>query len=140
MTMRNPHPIRPRNKYGAPEDITTEHGWVHSNLLLYGTRLPEISLAFQTDDPFSTLNYKEDSVTQSIAKWYARPCKLDNSYLVSWESYLQPPREFCMHLASTYDLHIMMEYTQAVKPHMPREYFNWHKQVPTYHLPTTLGE
>lgn len=138
--MRISYPIRARNKYGAPDDVTTDHGWVHSNLQIFGTRLPEVAQAFKTDNPFNALNYEEDDVTRSIEKWYARPCKLDNSYLISWESYMHPPVDFCNHLADNYGLHVMMEHTLSSKPLMPRQYFNWHKPIPTYHLPKTLGE
>ena len=134
--MRQSHPVRPLNKYGAPEDLTTDHGWVHSNIQVYGDKIPVLVQAFNTDNPFDALGFTEDDVTRSIAKWSARPCKIDNSYLISWESYLQPPRNFCAYLADKYGLHLMMEYTQPVKPRMPREYFNWHKPIPTYHLPT----
>lgn len=127
-------PIRPLNKYGMPDDIAQDHGWVHSNIQMYGSRLPEIVSAFATDDPFNALGYDEDDVTISIAKWYTRPCKTDNSYLVSWESYKQPPRQFCTYLASTYDLNIKMEYTLDTKPLMPKEYFNWHKPIPQHHI------
>jgi hypothetical protein len=125
-------PLRPLNKYGAPEDIATDHGWVHSNLQIFGARVPEIVQAFKTDDPFTALGYREEDTTRSIAKWYARPCKLDDSYLISWESYLHPPREFCNHLATNFNLNIRMEYTQNIKPLMLKEYFNWHKPIPTY--------
>lgn len=138
--MRQPHPVRPRNKYGAPEDIATDHGWVHSNIQLYGGKIADVMAAFKTDDPFTALGFKEDAVTISIAKWHARPCQVDDSYLISWESYLSAPFSFCEHLANTFDLHVMMEHTLPTKPRMPRHYFNWHKPIPTYHLPKTLGE
>jgi hypothetical protein len=127
-------PLRPLNKYGVPDDVATDHGWVHSNIQIFGDQIPDIAKAFKTDNPFDALGYTEEDTTRSIAKWYARPSKLDNSYLVSWESYLQPPREFCKYLAETYSLNLKMEYTQAVKPEMLKEYFNWHKPIPTYHL------
>lgn len=133
--MRQPYPVRPRNKYGAPDDVTTDHGWIHSNLQIFGSRLPEVAQAFKTDNPFNALNFKEDDVTQSIAKWDARPCKLDDSYLVSWESYLHPPTAFCEHLAQSFNLHVMMEHTLPNKPYMPRQYFNWNKPIPQHHLP-----
>jgi len=138
--MRQPYPIRPRNKYGAPEDVAEDHGWTHNNLQIYGTRLSEIHDAFLTDDPFTALGYQEEDITRSIATWYARPCETDDSYLISWESHMEPPRAFCRYLADTYGVHVMMEYSQRIKPRMPREYFNWHKPIPTYHLPKTLGE
>jgi hypothetical protein len=126
------YPIRPLNKYGAPEDVATDHGWVHSNLQIFGTRIPEIVQAFKTDDPFTALGYEEEAITRSIAKWYARPCKIEDSFLISWESHSKPPSEFCNFLATKYNLNIRMEYTQSFKPLMLKEHFNWHKPIPTY--------
>lgn len=130
--MRQPRPVRPRNKYGAPEDVTTDHGWVHSNIQLYGTRTADVATAFKTDDPFKALGFTEDAVTTSIAKWHARPCQVDDSYLISWESYQHPPYKFCDYLANDMNLHVMCEYTQPVSPKMLKYYVNWHKQIPVY--------
>lgn len=133
--MRQPYPVRPRNKYGAPEDVTTDHGWVHSNIQLYGGRIAEVAAAFKGTDPFASLGYKEDAVTISIAKWHARQCQVDDSYLISWESYKQPPSAFCEHLSTQYNLHVMMEHTLPNKPYMPRQYFNWNKPIPQHYQP-----
>jgi len=132
--MRSPHPVRPRNKYGGAEDLTTDHGWVHSNIKMYGEKVHEVSMAFQTDDPFKALGYKEDAVTTSIAKWHARPCQVDDSYLISWESYTQPPYAFCDYLGTELKLNVRCEYTDPVKPKMHTYYVNWHKAIPTYHI------
>lgn len=130
--MRQPNPVRPRNHYGAPEDITTDHGWVHSNIQVYGAKVPEVSMAFQTDDPFRALGFTEDSVTTSIAKWHARPCQVDDSYLISWESYQHPPYKFCDYLGNGMNLNVMCEYTDPVKPKMHKYYVNWHKPIINY--------
>lgn len=130
--MRQPHPVRPRNKYGAPEDVTTDHGWVHSNIQLYGGKIADVMAAFKTDDPFTALGFKEDAVTISIAKWHARPCQVDDSYLISWESYLAPPIKFCEFLGTELGLSVRCEYTQSANPKMLKHYTNWHKPIPVY--------
>lgn len=129
---RIPHPVRPRNIYGAPDDLTTDHGWVHSNIQLYGSRIPDVAKAFSTDNPFQSLGYKEDSTTTSIAKWHARQCQVDDSYLISWESYQHPPYKFCDFLGTDLGLNVRCEYTDPVKPKMHKYYVNWHKVIPNY--------
>ena len=125
-------PLRQLNKYGVPEDIAEDHGWVHSNLQLYGSRIPDVASAFKTDNPFNALGFQEDDTTTSIAKWHARPCQVDDSYLISWESYLQPPYQFCDYLGNTLGLNVMCEYTDPIKPKMHKYYVNWHKPIFNY--------
>jgi hypothetical protein len=130
--MRVPYPIRPRNKYGGAEDLTTDHGWTHCNLQIYGDKVHEISMAFQSDDPFKALGYTEDATTRSIEKWYARPCKNDDSYLISFEVLGFPPIDFLNYLYESYGLSIKCEYTDPVKPKMHKHYVNWTKPIFNY--------
>jgi hypothetical protein len=129
---RTPYPIRPRNKYGGAEDLTTDHGWTHCNLQIYGEHIPQVAQAFDSEDPFAALGYTEDATTRSIEKWYARPCELDDSYLISFECLGFPPIDFVNYMSQTYGLHIMCEYADPVKPKMHKHYANWHKPIPVY--------
>lgn len=130
--MRVPYPIRPRNKYGGPEDVTTDHGWTHCNLQIYGEHIPLIADAFDQQDPFTALGYPEDSTTRSIEKWHARPCQTDDSYLISFEVLGFPPIDFINYLSHSYGLSIMCEYADPVKPKMHKYYVNWIKPIINY--------
>ena len=78
---RVPFPIRERNWLGGPVDIKNPN-WAHQNLRIYGDAISKVASAFATDDPFTALGYAEDQFTRSIEKWFARPCQVDNSYLI----------------------------------------------------------
>ena len=86
---RTPFPIRERNWLGGPVDVMNPK-WVHQNLQLCGQAIPTIAAAFATNDPFAALGYEEDKFTHSIEKWFARPCQIDDSYLISYETFLEP--------------------------------------------------
>ena len=88
--------------------------------------------AFATDDPFTALGYPEDQFTRSIEKWAARPCQVDDSYLISYETFLEPATDFCDFLASQYGLQVRCEYILPFKIRAKYHYANWKKRVVQY--------
>ena len=137
---RTPFPIRERNRPGGPVDIKNPK-WVHQNLQIYGDASPTIAAAFGTDDPFNALGYPEDPFTRSIEKWAARPCQVDDSYLISYETYLEPATAFCDFLAGKYGLQVRCEYILPFKIRAKYRYANWRKVVVTYDdLGDTIGQ
>jgi hypothetical protein len=124
-------PIRERNWLGGAVDIK-DPKWVHQNLQIYGEAIPTIAAAFGTDDPFTELGYSEDPFTRSIEKWAARPCQVDNSYLISYETFMEPATAFCDFLASAYGLQVRCEYILPFKIRARYHYANWKKAVVTY--------
>ncbi|MGA1254188.1 MAG: hypothetical protein ACO3WN_10225 [Burkholderiaceae bacterium] len=125
---RTPFPIRERNRLGGPVDIKNPK-WVHQNLQIYGEAIPTIAAAFATDDPFTALGYPEDPFTRSIEKWAARPCQVDDSYLISYETYLEPAKAFCDFLADQYGLQVRCDYTMPGRVRAQRHYANWKKDI-----------
>jgi hypothetical protein len=128
---RTPFPIRERNRLGGPVDVKSPK-WVHQNLQIYGQAIPTIETAFGTDDPFTALGYPEDSFTRSIEKWSARPCQVDDSYLISYETYLEPATAFCDFLASQYALQVCCESIRPFKTRAKYHHANWKKRVVQY--------
>jgi hypothetical protein len=128
---RVPFPIRERNWLGGPVDIK-DPKWVHQNLQIYGEAIPTIAVAFSTDDPFTALGYAEDEFTKSIEKWSARPCQVDESYLISYETFMEPATAFCDFLASAYGLQFRCEYILPFKVRARYYYANWKKAVKQY--------
>lgn len=128
---RVPFPIRERNWLGGPVDIK-DPKWVHQNLQIYGEAIPTIAAAFGTDDPFTELGYPEDPFTRSIEKWAARPCQVDDSYLISYETFMKPATAFCDFLASVYGLQVRCEYILPFKIRARYHYANWKKSVKQY--------
>jgi len=128
---RVPFPIRERNWLGGPVDIK-DPKWVHQNLQIYGEAIPTIAAAFGTDDPFTELGYPEDPFTRSIEKWAARPCQVDDSYLISYETFMEPATAFCDFLASAYGLQVRCEYILPFKIRARYHYVNWKKAVKQY--------
>ena len=128
---RTPFPIRERNWLGGPVDIK-DPKWVHQNLQLYGQAIALVARAFATDDPFSVLGYPEDAFTKSIEKWFARPCQVDDSYLISYETFKEPATAFCDFLASAYGLEVRCEYILPFNIRARYHYANWKKAVVRY--------
>lgn len=128
---RVPFPIRERNWLGGPVDIK-DPKWVHQNLQVYGDAIPKVAAAFATDDPFTALGYAEDQFTRSIEKWSARPCQVDESYLISYETFMEPATAFCDFLASVYGLQVRCEYILPFKIRARYHYANWKKAVKQY--------
>ena len=128
---RTPFPIRERNWLGGPVDIKT-HEWVHQNLQLYGDAIQKVAAAFATEDPFAVLGYVEDQFTRSIEKWAARPCQVDDSYLVSYETFMEPATAFCDFLASAHGLEVCCEFILPFKGRARYHYANWKKKVVLY--------
>ena len=128
---RTPFPIRERNWLGGPVDVKNPK-WVHQNLQIYGQAILTIAAAFGTDDPFTALGYPEDPLTRSIEKWAARPCQVDDSYLISYETFLEPATDFCDFLASQYGLQVRCEYILPFKIRAKYHYANWKKRVVQY--------
>ena len=128
---RTPFPIRERNWLGGPVDVKNPK-WVHQNLQIYGEEIPTIAAAFGTDDPFAALGYQEDPFTRSIEKWAARPCQVDDSYLISYETFLEPATDFCDFLANQYGLQVRCEYILPFKIRAKYHYANWKKRVVKY--------
>ena len=128
---RVPFPIRERNWLGGPIDIK-DPKWAHQNLQIYGEAIPTIAAAFGTDDPFTKLGYPEDPFTRSIEKWAARPCQVDDSHLISYETFMEPAAAFCDFLASVYGLQSRCEYILPFKIRARYHYANWKKSVKQY--------
>jgi hypothetical protein len=128
---RTPFPIRERNWLGGSVDVKNPK-WVHQNLQIYGYAIPTIATAFGTGDPFTALGYPEDPFTRSIEKWAARPCQVDDSYLISYETFLEPATDFCDFLASQYGLQVRCEYILPFKIRAKYHYANWKKRVVQY--------
>ena len=128
---RTPFPIRERNWLGGPVDVKNPK-WVHQNLQMYGEEISRVAAAFITDDPFTALGYAEDQFTRSIEKWSARLCQVDDSYLVSYETFMEPATAFCDFLASAYGLEVRCEYILPFKPRARYHYANWKKAVKRY--------
>lgn len=128
---RTPFPIRERNWLGGPVDIKS-HKWVHQNLRIYGAAIPTIAAAFATQDPFKILGYVEDDVTRSIEKWSARPCKVDESYLISFESHAAAAIAFVDFLAAKYALEVCCEYSAPVGLRSGVHYANWKRRIEKY--------
>ena len=128
---RVPFPIRERNWLGGPVDIK-DPKWVHQNLQIYGEKVPKIAAAFGTDDPFTKLGYPEDPFTRSVEKWAARPCQVDDSYLISYETFMEPATAFCDFLASVYGSQVRCEYILPFKIRARYHYANWKKAVKQY--------
>ena len=128
---RDSFPKRQYNSRGGPIDIAN-HKWVHQNLRLYGTAIKAIAEAFQSDDPFKALGYVEDEQTRSIAKWYARPCQVDASYLISFESHGGPALAFAQFLADKLMLEVECDYTAPVGMKSGKFYANWSRLVYEY--------
>jgi len=124
-------PIRERNWLGGPVDIK-DPKWVHQNLQIYGDVISRIAAAFTKDDPFAALGYAEDQFTKSIEKWSARPCQVDDSYLISYETFMKPATTFCDFLASSYGLQVRCEYILPLKIRARYHYANWKKAVKQY--------
>jgi len=124
---RTPFPIRERNWLGGPADVKNPK-WVHQNLQLYGQTIATIAAAFATNDPFAALGYQEDEFTHSIEKWFARPCQIDDSYLISYETFLVPATTFCDFLATHYLLQVRCEYMLPFKIQARYHYANWNKR------------
>jgi hypothetical protein len=125
---RTPFPIRERNWLGGPVDIKNPK-WLHQNLQVYGEAIPLIAAAFATDDPFAALGYSEDPFTRSIEKWSARPCKVDESYLISFESHEAPAIAFVDFLAAKFGLEVMCEYTGTSEHKSGVHYANWKRRI-----------
>ena len=128
---RESFPKRQYNSRGGPVDIAN-HKWVHQNLRLYGTAMAVIAEAFATDDPFTALGYTEDQQTRSIAKWYARPCRVDNSYLISYESHGGAALAFAQFLADQFELEVECDYTAPVGMKSGKFYANWSRPIYQY--------
>lgn len=128
---RIPYPIRERNWLGGPIDIKNPK-WVHQNLQIYGAEIPALRSAFVTEDPFAALGYEEDEQTRSIEKWSARPCQVDDSYLISYETYRAPALAFVDFLAAKLGLEIKCEYFAPVGLKSGTHYANWRKPRPRY--------
>ena len=128
---RVPFPVRERNWLGGPVDIK-DPKWVRQNLQIYGEAIPTIAAAFATDDPFAALGFVEDEYTRSIEKWSARPCQVDDSYLISYETFIQPATAFCDFLASAHGLQVRCEYILPFKIRARYYYVNWKKAVKQY--------
>ena len=128
---RVPFPIRERNWLGGPIDIK-DPKWAHQNLRIYGDAISKVASAFSTDDPFTALGYAEDQFTRSIEKWFARPCQVDNSYLISYETFMEPATAFCDFLARVYGLQVRCEYILPFKTWARYHYANWEKAVKQY--------
>ena len=128
---RVPFPIRERNWLGGPVDIK-DPKWVHQNLQIYGDAISRVAAAFATDDPFTVLGYTEDQFTISIEKWFARPFQVDDSYLISYETFMEPATAFCDFLASVYGLQVRCEYILPFKIRARYHYANWKKAVKQY--------
>lgn len=128
---RVPFPIRERNWLGGPVDIK-DPKWVHQNLQIYGDAISRVAAAFATDDPFTVLGYTEDQFTISIEKWFARPFQVDDSYLISYETFMEPATAFCDFLASVYGLQVRCEYILRFKIRARYHYANWKKAVKHY--------
>jgi hypothetical protein len=128
---RTPFPIRERNWLGGPVDVKNPK-WVHQNLQIFGEAIPTITAAFGTADPFTALGYPEDPFTRSIEKWAARPCQVDDSYLISYETFLEPATDFCDFLANQYGLQVRCEYILPFKIRAKYHYANWKKRVVQY--------
>jgi hypothetical protein len=128
---RTPFPIRERNWLGGPVDVKNSK-WVHQNLHIYGAGIPTIAAAFATDDPFDMLGYVEDDVTKSIEKWSARPCRVDDSYLISFESFAAAAVAFVDFLALEYELEVCCEYSAPVGLRSGVHYANWRRRVEKY--------
>ena len=91
-----------------------------------------IAEAFATDDPFTALGYTEDEQTRSIAKWYARPCRVDNSYLISYESHGGAALAFAQFLADQFKLEVECDYTAPVGMKSGKFYANWSRPIYQY--------
>jgi len=128
---RTPYPIRERNWLGGPTDIK-DPKWVHQNLQIYGDAIPLVAAAFATDDPFTVLNYPEDTFTKSIEKWFARPCQVNDSYLISYETFMEPATAFCDFLAKSHGLQVRCEYILPFQIRARYYYANWKKAVVRY--------
>ena len=128
---RESFPKRQYNSRGGPVDIAN-HKWVHQNLRLYGTAMAVIAEAFATDDPFTALGYTEDEQTRSIAKWYARPCQVDDSYLISYESHGGAALAFAQFLADQFKLEVECDYTAPVGMKSGKFYANWSRPIYQY--------
>jgi len=128
---RVPFPVRERNWLGGPVDIK-DPKWVHQNLQIYGAVIPTLAAAFATDDPFAVLGYIEDDVTRSVEKWSARPCKVDDSYLISFESHGAPAIAFTDFLGTKYGLEMICEYTAPVGLKSGTHYVNSSRRVEQY--------
>jgi hypothetical protein len=128
---RVPFLIRERNWLGGPVDIK-DPKWVHQNLQIYGDAISRVAEAFATNDPFMALGYAEDQFTKSIEKWSARPCQVDESYLISYETFMAPATDFCDFLASVYELQVRCEYILPFKIRARYHYANWNKRVVHY--------
>lgn len=128
---RVPFPIRERNWLGGPVDIKNPN-WAHQNLRIYGDAISKVASAFATDDPFTALGYAEDQFTRSIERWSARPCQVDHSYLISYETFIEPAKAFCDFLASVYELQVRCEYILPFKIRPRYHYVNWKKVVKQY--------
>jgi hypothetical protein len=128
---RVPFPVRERNRLGGPVDVKNPQ-WVHQNLQIYGDAIAKVAEAFSTDDPFAVLGFVEDEYTRSIEKWSARPCQVDDSYLISYETYQQPALAFCEFLATVYGLQVCCECSLPFKPKSQMHYMNWKRDIAVY--------
>ena len=128
---RAPFPIRERNWLGGPVDVKNPQ-WVHQNLQIYGEAIPKVAAAFATDDPFAALGFVEDEYTRSIEKWSARLCQVNDSYLISYETFMEPATTFCDFLASSYGLQVRCEYILPFKDPGAYQYANWKNAVVMY--------
>ncbi len=130
---RIPYPIRERNWLGGPVDIKNPK-WVHQNLQLVGQAIPQVADAFALEDPFTALGFKEDATTQSIEKWVARPCQVDDSYLISYETFIAPATAFCDFLATNLGLEVRCEYIMPFEIKARYYYANWKRPIRRYDL------
>lgn len=128
---RESFPKRQYNERGGPVDIAN-HKWVHQNLRLYGTATAIVADAFATDDPFTVLGYEEDEQTRSVAKWYARQCQVDTSYLISFESHGGAALAFAQYLSDQFGLEVECDYTAPVGMKSGKFYANWSRPVYEY--------
>jgi hypothetical protein len=128
---RESFPKRQYNSRGGPVDIAN-HKWVHQNLQLYGDATTLVAKAFSTDDPFAALGYAEDIQTRSIAKWYARPCQVDTSYLISFESHGGAALAFAQFLADQLKLEVECDYMAPVGMKSGKFYANWSRPIYQY--------
>jgi len=128
---RVPFPVRERNRLGGPVDVKNPQ-WVHQNLKIYGDAIAKVAEAFSTDDPFAALGFVEDEYTRSIEKWSARPYQVDESYLISYETYQQPALAFCDFLANALGLQVRCTYTMPGRVRAQRHYANWKREIAAF--------